>query len=139
MNAFEWTPEDLVFLPQIDADHQKLIRDIEELRKALTSDSAATKLRYRSWQLTKSLSVHFEHEERLMRRSRYPGQLWHQSQHLAGRSKMGRLVAAIQGQELGAIPAALQELGQWFKDHVGLADRMLGAHIRNDGRERLVS
>jgi hypothetical protein len=51
---------------------------------------------------------------------------------------MGRWVGAIHGRELVAITAALQELGHWFRDHVGLAGRMFAAHIRNDGLERLV-
>jgi hemerythrin-like metal-binding protein len=139
VEPFEWSPDDLVFVTQMDADHQKLIREIEAVRKALAPATPTTEAGFRCWQLSKCLSAHLVSEERMMRRSRYPASQWHASQHNAGRTKMARLVAAIQGKDVPHIEDALRELGHWMKDHIALADRMLAAHLRNDSRERLVS
>lgn len=139
MQSLEWSSADLVFEPKIDADHRKLFDDLEKLRRALELGVSNGQVTLHSWHLSKSFSAHLSGEERQMRRSDYPGLDWHERQHHTGRKKMAHLVGAIQARNWPEMEKALEELAQWLKDHIGLADRMFAAHLRNDLRTRLVS
>lgn len=135
----EWTTDDFVYVPEIDSDHRKVFRDVEKARQALSNGTPASQVGFQLWRLSKSLSAHLSSEERAMRESQYEAFHWHQQQHHTGREKMARLLEVAHRHDLRKIDAALQEFTQWLRDHVGLADRMLAAHLRNDRRERLVS
>jgi hemerythrin-like metal-binding protein len=139
IKSFEWTADDLVFVSQLDGDHQKVLADAEKVRRALESGSTARNIRFHVWRLSKRLTVHLASEERVMRCSRYPACGWHERQHQAGHNKMARLVDLARDGERQEIAAALNEVVGWIRDHVNLADRMLASHLRNDRRERLAS
>jgi hemerythrin len=139
MTPVEWTPEDLVFSRQLDADHRKLFTELETVRQASEIGTGASPLALHLWRLSKDLSIHFASEERLMRESGYPARSWHKRQHQAGRKKMARLLEASRGTRGEERNAALQSFAHWLKDHVHLADRMLAAYLRNEQRGRLVS
>ena len=139
MTRVEWTSDDFVFSSRLDADHQKLFEKLEEVRQAVELGAPENPVGLRLWRLSKSLSVHFRSEERLMHQWRYPALQWHQSQHEAGRNKMSRFVEAVRSGDVESMDNALDEFGGWLKDHVHLADRMLAAFLRNGQRERLVS
>jgi hemerythrin-like metal-binding protein len=139
IKSFPWTNGDLVFVPQLDADHQKIFAAAEKVCRSLELGSAASDTWFHVWRLSKSLTVHLASEERLMRWTRYPARGWHERQHEAGRKKMARLADVARSGERPEIAAALNELVGWIKDHVNLADRMLASHLRNDRRERMAS
>jgi hemerythrin-like metal-binding protein len=98
-----------------------------------------SEIAFSTWRLARSLAGHLASEERMMRRVRYPGIRWHAGQHDTGRRKMAELAAAVKESSEPEILDKLNELGKWLTDHVGLADRMFAAHMRNNRRERLVS
>jgi hemerythrin-like metal-binding protein len=139
MESFQWTTDEFVFVPQLDADHQKLFQDTEVIRAAVERGMPTNQMAFHVWRLMKSFAMHLGSEERLMRGSRYPAQEWHQKQHRAGRGKMAKLLEASRRTDDGGFGAALEEFARWMRDHVNLADRMLAAHLRNDRRERLAS
>ena len=139
MQPVRWTSDEFVFVPQMDADHQKLFEDAENLRQAVVLGESSSQLGFHAWRFSKCLSAHLTSEERLMRSSRYPGFQWHERQHHAGRTKMALLTQAVhRGDTLGT-REAFQDLIRWISDHIHLADRMFAAHLRNDQRERLAS
>jgi hemerythrin len=74
-----------------------------------------------------------------MRSCEYDALQWHQQQHHAGRAKLALLMEAAHQKDLRSVSETLEEFTHWLRDHVGLADRMFAAHLRNDRRERLVS
>ena len=139
VQSLEWSTADLVFVAKIDADHRKLFEELERIRRTFALGTPSGQVTLESWHLSKRFSAHLVGEERLMRRSDYPGLDWHERQHHTGRKKMADLVGAIQAKDRPGTEHALEELAKWLKDHIGLADRMFGAHLRNDLRGRLVS
>jgi hemerythrin len=139
MNRVEWTPDDLVYSRQLDGDHRKLFDRLEQVRQTLEPSGPSSRLGFHLWRLSKDLSIHFSSEERLMREYRYPAMQWHQRQHAAGRNKMGRLLVTLRTGAADGRAGALDDLAQWLKDHVHLADRMFAAHLRNQERGRLAS
>jgi hemerythrin-like metal-binding protein len=135
----EWTSEDLVFSPKLDADHRQLYGKLEAVRRTIERGAPATLLGVPLWQLSKSVTVHFRNEERLMHRSSYPALEWHRSQHRAGRNKMQSILEACRIGQVDSVSHGLDDLAGWLRDHVHLADRMFAAHLRNNQRAGLVS
>ena len=139
MQPLQFTTDDFVYVPQLDADHQKLFEDVENMRQAVDIGKPASEIGFHLWRLAKTFSAHLAGEERLMRNSRYPGLQWHERQHHAGRTKMACLTQAVQRDDELGIREGFQDLARWLTDHIHLADRMFAAHLRNDQRERLAS
>lgn len=139
MQRIEWTIDDLVFVPQLDADHQKVFQDLERVRQAVAHPAPPGQAGFPLWRFSKSFFAHLASEERLMRSSRYPALQWHERQHQAGRTKLVRLTEAIHGKNEQWSKEALLDLASWMRDHINLADRMFAAHLRNDLRERQAS
>lgn len=139
MTPVEWTPEDLVFSRQLDADHRKLFTELETVRQASEIGTGTSPLGLHLWRLSKDLSIHFASEERLMRESGYPARSWHKRQHQGGRKKMARLLEAGRGTGGKERDRALEAFAQWLRDHVHLADRMFAAYLRNEERGRQAS
>jgi len=129
-----------VFARQLDADHRRIFEQLEKVRQAVDDeDGQANELGLRVWRLSKDLSIHLASEERLMRQWGYPALEWHESQHQAGRHKMGRLLVALRDGRGDGQASAFEDLVKCKRDHIHLADRMFAAHLRNGQRERLAS
>ena len=79
----------------------------------------------------KAITVHFEHEERLMRASRYASLGWHKPLHDAASRNAQRFALAINRRDREAGRALVAYLTQWLHAHTSVADRMMGAHLRN--------
>lgn len=137
MNPLRWTTDDLVYVPEVDEEHQRIFEDAESLRRSLASGepAAGTSL----WSLFQSLSRHLANEERLMHTSRFSGFAWHQRQHDAGRKKMALLMQSVQRNDMLGVREDFEDLVRWLADHLHVADRMLASHLRNDRRERIAS
>ncbi len=129
---------DYGFVPQLDADHDKLFDNVERVRQSMALRDTS-EIAFTTWKLSRSLSAHLASEERMMRRLRYPALRWHQQQHEAGRKRMAKLRAAVSGSNEPEIADRLNALAKWLTDHIALADRMFAAHLRNNRRESLVS
>ena len=134
-----WTDEDSVFVPQLDAEHEKLFEDAERMRQFVTHRLRSDNARLPLWRFSQDFLAHLNSEERLMRTSRYAGLNWHERQHQAGRTKLARLTEAVHGANEQGVREALQDVTDWMHDHITVADRMFAAHLRNESRERLAS
>lgn len=126
MQHFKWTKAHAVHLPQVDAEHRNLYRMAEELHQAVRTGTEAARVRELVRSLVAAIEEHFAHEERLMKSAATPDFEWHKLQHDTARKRI---------QAFTESPMEMLEfLSRWFKDHVGLTDRMMGAHLRNHDR-----
>ena len=131
MQHFKWTKAHAIFLPEIDAEHRNLFRMAEDLHQAVRAGAEAARVQELARPLAVAIEEHFAHEERLMRSAACPDAAWHKAQHDAARKKMGPLFAEIERGEVDAAGELIEFLGKWFRDHMSLPDRMMGAHVRN--------
>ena len=134
MQHFKWTKAHAIFLPEIDAEHRNLFRMAEELHQAVRAGAEAARVQELARPLAVAIEEHFAHEERLMRSVACPDAAWHKTQHDAARKKMGPLFAEIEAGDVDAAREFIEYLGKWFRDHMSLPDRMMGAHVRNFDR-----
>lgn len=69
-----------------------------------------------------------------MRAASCPDFSWHKGQHDAANRRIEGFLADIEAGSVEAAGELTEYLGKWFKDHMALSDRMMGAHVRNHGR-----
>ena len=81
--------------------------------------------------LLESAEEHFRHEERLMRAMHYTAFEWHKSQHDAVRKRAKAVVTRMEKGDSAAARELLNFLAVWLRDHTSVADRMMGAYLRN--------
>jgi hemerythrin len=119
----------MVDLPRVDAEHETIVRRLEELREAISVSGDPDEMVATAKELLRFVGLHFSHEERMMRSTDYSAYDWHKRQHDTARR---RLAGYVEG---GSVPELLDFLGAWLRDHSGLHDRMMGAYLRNFTRE----
>jgi hemerythrin len=132
----QWTEDNSVFVPEIDEEHEALFHLLQELRRAVLAGDPVEQLERQAGRLATRAASHFQHEERLMRASRYSALGWHERQHQTGRTKLAALTDAIRGHGHEPVLEALEALATWILDHVNVADHMLGSYLRNYDREQ---
>jgi len=131
---FEWTDDHEIFLPEIDAEHRNLYRLGAELTQALAAGARMPKLKEMVRAAAVAVEDHFVHEERLMQEARYMSLSWHRSQHDAARKRVVAFGGRIEAGDKEAIRELLTYMAAWMQDHVAVADRMMGASLRNRNR-----
>ena len=133
---FKWSSTHAVYMPEIDSEHQEILRLAGEMHQAVTRGADPAELQKMLGELLASAGEHFQHEERLMRETGYASYAWHKRQHETVASKAAGLEASIQKGDSQAALAFLHFVSTWMKDHTSVADRMMAAHIRNAQRSR---
>lgn len=134
MTTLKWSTSHAVFVTEIDDEHQEIFEALSDCQKLFTSDSDALQLRAASHRLATRIAEHFAHEERLMRAARYSSFRWHKHRHDAARKRVERFLLQLERGDAKAGPDLVEYLTGWLHDHCRIADRMLGAALRNHRR-----
>jgi hemerythrin len=131
MSLFRWSNAHSVYLPEIDAEHRAIYRLGDELHKAVLANADSALLQPILVNLLETVEQHFRHEERLMRAIHYTSFTWHKGQHDAARKRSRALARRIAGGETAAAGEMVEFLSEWLRGHIAVADRMMGARLRN--------
>ena len=131
MSVFKWSEAHSVHLPEIDAEHRNLFRLAGDLKNAVEKGAPQSAVEEKLHALIAEVEDHFTHEERMMRSARYALFAWHKSQHDTVRKRGKQFAARIHAGEPEAAAEFLQFLARWLRDHMAVADNMMGASIRN--------
>jgi hemerythrin len=127
----KWSASHEVFVPDIDDEHKEIFEAVADLRRALTVDTHLTDIVRLTNRLAACAVDHFLHEERLMRAARYGSLRWHKQQHDGARRQVSEFAARIEQGDRTAGLALVEYLSSWLGNHTRLADRMMGAFLRN--------
>jgi hemerythrin len=131
MQHFKWTKAHAIFLPEIDAEHRNIFRMAEELHQAVRTGAEAARVQELARPMAVAIEEHFAHEERLMKAVSCPDAAWHTGNHDVARRKVAAFLEELEAGDLTGAGEFIEYLGRWFKDHMSLPDRMMGAHVRN--------
>jgi hemerythrin len=134
MRLFKWSKADACFVPKIDDEHRAIYLVADEFQQSLLAgapDFAVLEVLHR---LIATAEDHLLHEERLMRTAHYTARAWHKQQHDSLRKRMRQYVPLVENGDRQAAVSMIEYLSKWLKDHMGVADRMLAAHLRNQDR-----
>jgi len=134
MRPFKWTKANACFVPKIDDEHRAIYHDADELQRSLTAAAPEFAILEILHRLIATTEDHLLYEEGLMRSTRYDAYDWHRQQHDTLRKRLRQFVPLIEAGDRQAALALIEFLSKWLKDHTALADRMLGAHLRNQDR-----
>ena len=134
MRSLKWRTSHAVFVTEIDDEHKEIFEMVSNLQKALSGSGPSLEIRKLTQRLTACIVGHFAHEERLMQAARYGSINWHKQQHDAASSRVGQFVLGIEQGDHKAGVALVEYLTSWLRDHTRLADRMMGAFLRNHRR-----
>jgi hemerythrin len=134
MQLFKWSKANEVFVPEIDAEHRGIFRIAGEISQAASSGSGQERMGELLQNLLSGMEDHFRHEERLMRGFGYPLLGWHKQLHDGVRKRSKALVARAIDGDVAATDELLKFMAGWLKDHTAVADRMMGAYLRNQQR-----
>jgi hemerythrin len=135
MRIFEWNEAHAVHVPEVDEEHQQLFRLCDDLQRAMMVGAASSEVQSIVDDLVIHTAQHLSHEEREMRAAGYPLYAWHRRQHHTARSRIRVLERRMRRGDRDAALELLDFLSGWLNDHIRLADRMLGAYLRNHQRE----
>src|SRR5579862_4540246 len=136
MRSVGWSPSLAVSVPEIDAEHQELIRLTAELRRVVDSRARMKRVESVFHELAAHTAAHFAHEERYMKLTRYSQRAWHFRQHAAATRNLMKLGRQIRRGDREAAAQLIDFVTEWLPSHIGLSDRMLGAHLRNYERAK---
>jgi hemerythrin-like metal-binding protein len=137
MRPFKWSRKNEMFVPELDEEHRNLFRLADELHVAITTGVPAERARTTLEALLAEMEEHFQHEERLMRAAAYASYEWHKQQHDTLRKRARQFTARFEAGEDDSAGMLLEFMRMWLNEHTAVADRMLGASLRN--YERLAS
>ncbi len=132
---FSWTPALAVGIEEIDAQHQELFRRAERLVSALRAGDRSEVLPLLAY-LREYVDLHFEAEERLMKRVGYPGMEGHVAAHRAFREDFVAMVDDFQRSGPTALVALTIHnwLSDWLRKHIGGVDTELARYVAGAAR-----
>ena len=123
-----------VFVPEIDEEHRLICQTAREFQQAIESNASRLQMLEILHRLIGLAQTHFAHEEALMRTHRYSLREWHAQQHDTVRKKVRRFAPLVEADDREAAREFCAFLSAWVDDHTAVADRMMGAFIRNQRR-----
>jgi hemerythrin len=128
-----WTSDLVTGNAVVDGEHRELIALIDKLELVGNGPdgegiSAALE------ELTDYVFVHFQMEEKLMRREGYPagGIEAHIAEHRQLDQETQKLVRQYQDGTLSTVEPIVTFLNQWFQHHIAQVDRAMAEYIRQN-------
>jgi hemerythrin len=134
MRSLKWSTSHAVFVTEIDDEHKEIFAAVSSVQTVFTSGGQLSEIPELTQRLTSCIVDHFAHEERLMRAARYGSMRWHKKSHDNARRRVGQFVVLVEQGDTKAGIELVEYLTSWLHDHTRLADRMLGAFLRNHQR-----
>jgi hemerythrin len=131
MRSLKWSISHAVFVTEIDDEHKEIFEALSDFQNV---SAGRGEVRGALQRLTSRIADHFAHEERLMRAARYGSLRWHKQRHDAARRRVEGLVLQIEAGDAKAGAELVEYLTSWLHDHTRVADRMMGAALRNHRR-----
>lgn len=134
MSLMEWGPTFAVQNEQIDYEHQRLFKMVNDLHEAVHNPLGDANETYMMIKLTLDQLVnyadyHFKTEETLMRETNYPKAVEHKAQHDALRAKVIDFKKLYATGKANVNDALMEFLRDWLVSHIKKTDVALGQFL----------
>ncbi|RME35168.1 MAG: hemerythrin-like metal-binding protein [Gammaproteobacteria bacterium] len=132
MSLIRWKPEYSVGVPDVDHEHQELIREINQLHGQLEENDRGS-VAEALGQIYNLVAAHFALEERVMQMNDYPGYEAHKEDH---ERLLDEIADLMDEAEMGGEydPEELsRRLDAWFGKHFSTFDARLHGRLRGHG------
>jgi len=126
-----WTPELMTGNAVVDAEHQELIALIDRL-ELVGNGPDGSGIAEALDELTDYVFVHFQMEEKLMRREEYPADATqaHLAEHRKLDQRTKQLVQQYSEGSLSTVGPIVDFLYDWLQNHIQQVDRAMADFIR---------
>lgn len=131
MGLVKWSAQYQVDHPQIDDEHRYLFELINEFYDAFTASRSRTDVARLLNRLVEYSESHFQHEEKLMRDTAYPGLAEHRLKHKQLFEKIFQLNEKFEDRALNPTHDTISFLKNWIGDHILHDDVALAKHLRH--------
>ena len=130
-----WKDSLLIGVPEIDAQHKKLIESIDGLMAACTKGQGRETIGKILAFVLSYTKEHFADEERLQAKYAYPGIANHKALHKQFIAEVSALVREYEatGPSITLVGKLNKVLVSWLAKHISEEDKKLGEHIRKKG------
>jgi hemerythrin-like metal-binding protein len=115
---FPWQAKYSVGIPQIDAQHQGLIKLINDLHAAMAAGQGKETAGKILDQLVRYTEVHFNYEEGMLRQKGYSQLTAHQATHKKLTAQVVELRERYKGGNITLSMEVMQFLKSWLADHI---------------------
>ena len=127
---FDWSANYSVGVGSVDAQHQNLFAMGRELHAAMVAGQGKAALSRILDRLVQYTTVHFAHEERLMRLYDYPDFEAHRAQHVALTNQVLKFQADFLAGRATMSVQLLQFLRNWLQSHIQASDLKLAPYLK---------
>jgi hemerythrin-like metal-binding protein len=121
-----WKPFYSVGNSSLDAEHQEILRFIDELYSEITVGKEDVKTKRLLDRLSQYTLAHFQHEERVMQEASYPGLAAHKIEHERMRRRTLELRAEFD--QVKAVDL-LRFLKDWWTNHIQAEDKSYSPYL----------
>jgi hemerythrin len=126
---FEWSSAYSVGVAGIDAQHQNLFALARELHAAMTAGQGKSAVGRVLDRLIQYTSVHFAHEERLMRLNDYPAAAAHRAEHEALTKQVVKFQEDFHAGRVMVTVQLLQFIKDWLVKHIQGSDVKMAPYV----------
>ena len=126
---FPWKEAYSVQIPEIDAQHKRLVEIINRLQDAMLQGQGRTVIDSVLRDLEEYTRYHFTAEEDLMRRHAYPKLLAHEAQHHGLVEKLSRFRADFRAGSITMSVTVMEFLRDWLTHHIMREDKAYTPHL----------
>ena len=127
---FDWSANFSVGVGSVDAQHQNLFAMCRELHAAMVAGQGKAALARILDRLVQYTTVHFAHEERLMRLYDYPEFAAHHAEHEALTRQVLKFQEDFSAGRATITVQLLQFLRGWLQNHIQASDLKLAPYLK---------
>ena len=127
---FPWLEKYSVGIPQIDTQHQGLVRLINDLHAAMGAGHGSQKVGKILDELVYYTEAHFSYEENLLRQRRYTKLTGHQAEHKRLTGQVVELREKYRNNSITLSLEVMQFLKNWLANHIMGHDQQYAAELK---------
>ncbi len=132
-SVIQWSSNLSVQVAEIDTQHQRLIRLINQLYDAMTIGQGKQVVGQILDELADYTATHFRTEEKLFAEYDYPEAEHHRQEHLAFVKKVTEFKVQFEAGQAGISVALMGFLGDWLQAHIRASDRRYAPFLNARG------
>jgi len=127
---FPWLEKYSVGIPQIDTQHQGLVRLINDLHAAMGAGQGSQKVGKILDELVHYTEEHFSYEENMLRQRRYTKLTGHQAEHKRLTGQVVELREKYRNNTITLSVEVMQFLKNWLANHIMGHDQQYAAELK---------
>ncbi len=133
MPGIVWDESLKLGIREIDEQHERLIRYVNDLYVSMKEGKAKERAAMILEDLTRYAEVHFDAEERLMRLHDFPDFALHKLEHGNFVNKVNRLTRDFSGRQVSVTLDLMHFLRDWVTNHIKNTDRKYAPFLKKKG------